>query len=121
MTVTVRVLAAHIIEGRAIIPSGDALTVQAVTDHLLRAGIGALRVGPSDPLATLQSAGRAAPFPCGIVLVAHWIDNSRRSLVAIGHGGWTVPLGLLPAIVEAVSAAGTEEEAVGAICGVVGA
>lgn len=121
MTVTVRVLAAHIAEARAIIPSGDALTVQAVTDRLVRSGLDHLRATPESALSCLQSAGRAAPFPCGIVLVAHWIDNSRRSLVAIGHGGWTVPLGLLPAIVEAVSAAGTEEEAVGAICGVVGA
>ena len=91
MTVTVRVLAAHIAEARAIIPSGDALTVQAVTDRLVRSGLDHLRATPESALSCLQSAGRAAPF------------------------------GLLPAIVEAVSAAGTEEEAVGAICGVVGA
>lgn len=120
-TVTVRVPVALITEARTLIPSGDALTVQAVVDHLLRAGIGAFRAGPADPLTTLQSAGRAASFPCGLVLVAHWIDDNRRSLVAIGHGGWSVPVHALPEIVRAVQAAGTEEEAVQAICGMVDA
>jgi hypothetical protein len=114
-TAMARIDRAHIAAAKAIIPGGENMPTQAIVDHLVRAGLGQLQAAPTSALSCLQSAGRATILPCGLVLVAHWIDDRSRSLIAVGHGVWTVPLGLLPAIVEAVEAAETRDEAIGAI------
>lgn len=118
---TVRIQRAYIALARSIIPGGDQMPAQAVVGTLIRAGLDALQSTPTDALTCLQSAGRATILPCGLTLVAHWIDEHRRALVAIGHGGWTVPVELLPAVVEAVEACETVDEAIGAVYRVVGA
>ena len=112
---TARIQRAHIALARSIIPGGDMMPAQTVVDAVIRAGLDALQAAPTDALTCLQSAGRATILPCGLTLVAHWIDDNRRSLIAIGHGVWTVPVDLLPAIVEAVEAAETRDEAIGAV------
>jgi len=116
-TITARVLRQHIADARAILPNGDALTTQAVVDHLACAGLTSLQAQPASLLERLQASGNVAVFPCGLTMVAHWIDDNRRSLVAIGHRCWTVEIAAIPGIVRALEACTTVEEGIGAVCG----
>lgn len=86
----------------------------------MRAGLESLRATDLDPLTALRLCGRPVVFPCGLTLVAHYTAPRRRVIVAVDRDQlWAVSVDLLPAIVEAVEACESAEEAVGAIYGLV--
>ena len=120
LTTTTRILRAHLDVGRSLIAGGEDMPDQAIADRLVRAGIGWLSAADLDPLTALRLCGRPVVFACGLTLVAHYTAPRRRVVVAVDRDQlWAVSVDLLPAIVEAVEACESAEEAVGAIYGLV--